>query len=147
MITDKLNNIDLYSEIPQVAKDFIKILTPDIEIGKVVLSDDIYANVETYITKFPSQGRFEAHDKYTDIQILLKGEEYIYVEDRSKLNVDIPYNKEKDITFYKDDIQKSGRVKLDGSNFALLYPCEAHAPQIAAGKKMQVKKVVVKVKA
>ncbi len=101
MITDKLNNIDLYSEIPQVAKDFIKSLTPDIEIGKVVLSDDIYANVETYTTKFPSQGRFEAHDKYTDIQILLKGEEYIYVEDRSKLNVFFLIIRKKTLLFTK----------------------------------------------
>ena len=50
MITDKLENIDIYSNIPKVAKDFIKKLNIDIKSGRIVLSDDIYANIETYTT-------------------------------------------------------------------------------------------------
>ncbi len=146
MIIDKIENIDLYTNIPNCAMDFIKSLTPHIQLGKYNLSDGIYVNVETYTPKSVCDARFESHKKFIDIQITLDSCEYIYVEDVQKLSQDIPYNKEKDITFYKDNIENSYKYKLNGTNFIMLYPHEAHAPQVAFDKSCdKVKKVVVKI--
>lgn len=146
MITDKLENIDIYSDIPKVAKDFIKKLNIDTKSGRIVLSDDIYANIETYTTKMISDGKFEAHNKYIDIQILLNGRELIYYTGKTELTVNVPYDEEKDITFYSQSVSKYPSIKLDGLNFVMLFPHEAHAPQICDRIPSEVKKVVVKIK-
>lgn len=147
MIFDKLNNISLYKNIPGLVIDFVNNLDSEIELGKHILSDEIYVNVETYSTRTLNNARFESHQNYIDIQILLQGEELIYTAESDKLNVESPYNPEKDITFYSDNLNKRHNFKLDGSNFVMLYPHEAHAPQVAINDESKnVLKVVVKIK-
>ena len=147
MITDKIENAYKYTEIPQIVKDFMLNLKSDIPDGKIILNDDIYINVETYTTKSVSDGRFETHKKYSDIQILVNGSENIYYGDKSALSADILYNEEKDIEFYSDEIESYSRVKLDGTNFVMLLPEEAHAPQVCVNNQQSmVKKVVIKIK-
>ena len=147
MIIDKITNIDNYKEIPYNAKNFIKNLYNDIKVGKYSIKDDDYANIEVYITKKLDNAKFESHQKYIDIQLLLSGKEKIYIHSSSELNVSVPYNKENDIIFYNDSVVNSDFVTLDTTNFVLLYPHEAHAPQIALEEvPSEVKKVVVKIK-
>lgn len=148
MIYDTLNNIELYNNIPQQVRDFIKNLTTNIQPGRYELGDGIYANIDCYTTKDCKDAAFEAHNEYVDIQILLNGFENIYLYDRAKFgekDVKVPYNSEKDIVFYNTDILNGMAFKLDGSNFILIFPHEAHAPQVAFNEPMEVKKVVVKI--
>lgn len=144
MIIDKIENISLYEQIPDYAVEFIKNLTSDTLCSKYKLNENDYVNIETYNTKPVTQGKFETHNDYIDIQLLLDGTEKIYLNNRQTLKILTPYNSEKDITFYSDDISTSDYVTLNGKNFIMLYPHEAHAPQIGDGK--NVKKVVVKLK-
>ena len=145
MIVDKLCNIDKYSQIPDYARDFINNLVNDIELGRYDLDNNSYANVETYMTKKLDEGKFEKHNKYIDVQILLSGKERIYIKPAEALTVPGEYNEQKDIRFYDDEIENSDFVTLDGSNFVLIYPHEVHAPQIALNEISQMaKKVVVK---
>lgn len=148
MIYDDLKNIKLYSAlIPQDVIDFISDLSFDISEGKYQLRESNYANVESYVTKLNDVAQFESHEKYIDIQILLKGSEFIYIASKSDLTVTSPYNTEKDITFYGNSVDEYERIKLDGTNFAVLYPHEAHAPQICVNDTpSKVKKVVIKMK-
>ena len=146
MITDNLKNIDLYFNIPEDAKKFIRNLSSDIALGRYILSDDNYANVESYSTKSLSCAKYEAHEKYIDIQILLTGQEKIYYCEKDILTFDTQYDSQKDIAFYKEAV-KGNFVELDGSNFVMLFPHEAHAPQVSAGDVSEkVLKVVIKIK-
>ena len=147
MITDKIANISMYRIIPDHVVDFIKTLPKDVSLGRHDILDRDYANVEEYITKPITDGKFEAHNNYIDIQILLDGSEKIYYTSTSNVSVDVPYNSERDIKFYSDDIAGSDSVTLDGTNFVMIFPHEAHAPQIAVNENSApVKKLVVKVK-
>lgn len=147
MIIDNIENISMYRIIPDHVVDFIKSLKKDIKTGRYELIDKDYANVETYTTKPVRSGKFEAHNNYIDIQILLEGSERIYYTGTSDVSVDTPYDAERDIKFYADKIDKSDYVTLNGRNFAMIFPHEAHAPQISADENLStVKKVVVKVK-
>ena len=148
MIIDKIENISIYKNIPDIARDFILNLKKETpSLGKHILSDSIYANVEAYDTKLLSNGKFEAHKDYIDIQILLKGNEQIFVAPQNGLTVSEPYDVKRDIEFYSDDISSSQSIKLDGTNFVMLFPHEAHAPQISINEKVEnVLKVVVKIK-
>lgn len=147
MITDKIENVHMYREIPSEVKDFLKNLISTAEAGKVILNDNVYANVEKYLTKNVNNAKFEAHEKYIDIQVLLEGDEYIYFTDKSKLTVKEPYDNSRDIVFYGEDVANYPKIKLDGSNFVMLFPHEAHAPQVCVNNNnSEVKKVVVKIK-
>lgn len=145
MIVDNLKNIDKYSQIPKFVIDFIKNLSNDIKLGRYELEDNSYVNVETYDTKSINNAKFEIHKKYVDIQILLSGKEKIYIEQADKLSMPLEYNEQKDIRFYNDNVDNSDYITLNGSNFVMIYPHEAHAPQIAIDNiPKTVKKVVVK---
>ena len=135
MIVDKLENINKYPQIPDID---LKFLT-NAKLGRHEISDDIYINVEEYYTK--PENRFEAHKKYADIQIVLDGHE--------KLNygefVSADYDETKDISFFESDTVAS--VILDGSNFVMFFPNEAHSPQLSvANVSEKVKKAVVKIR-
>ncbi len=145
MITDKIENIDKYKEIPIDIQHFIKNLSRDIELGRIALNDNNYANVETYQTKKHEDCLFEAHEKFADIQIILEGKERLDYVSSEGLTIKTPYNPEKDIVFYENNKPETASVILDGSNFVMLFPNEPHRPQMAASNGSQtVKKIVVK---
>ena len=148
MIYDSLKNITLYTAIiPKEVFNFICAISPEMSEGKYNICDSAYANVESYLTKLPDAGKFESHEKYIDIQILLKGCENIYYTAKSGLIVSNPYNSEKDIAFYADSIAEYNKITLDGSNFVILYPHEAHAPQVCVNNiQSGVKKLVIKIR-
>lgn len=146
MITDSIKNITKYDDIPEAAKRFILSLTSDISCGRHELGNNIYANVEEYKTKTIQAGKFESHKKYIDIQILLKGHENIFYTNTDNLSILIPYDNAKDIMFYSNSINEKPYLTLDGSNFAVFYPQDAHAPQIKFDLDSEkVLKVVVKI--
>ena len=145
MITDRIENINLYKNIPQNAVNFIKSLSENITLGRHEIGGGIYANVEEYNTKSLDNCRFEAHKNYIDIQILLRGNEKIFYRSVEGLTVSVPYNAEKDIEFYSDKVANSAQITLDGTNFMMIFPHEAHAPQVALNETEKVLKVVVKI--
>ena len=142
MISDKIENLNLYKQIPEYALTFIKDLKKDIPCGKYTLINKDYANIEIYNTKSVTDAKFESHKNYIDIQLLLSGTERIYIQNSQNLNTYIPYDEKRDIEFYSNDVSKSDFITLDTTNFVMLYPHEAHAPQVGTGK--EVKKVVIK---
>lgn len=146
MIVDKLENIANYSEIPADAVNFIRELTDDIKLGKYNIGVSNYANVESYITKNIDDAKFESHKNYIDIQILLSGKERVYVGSVNDMTISAPYSLEKDIMFYEETVEPYDYITLGDSNFVMLFPHEAHAPQVAVLNPSEVKKVVVKIK-
>jgi len=146
MITDKIKNIDLYTNIPLEIREYIKTLTNLASVGRHELSAGNYINLESYQTKPLNKAKYEAHQKYADIQLLISGKEKIYYKDKEHLTTDIEYNSEKDIEFFKEDVN-GNFIELDGTNFVVLYPHEAHAPQVSVDNdKQTVFKAVAKVK-
>ena len=147
MIIDKLENISNYPQIPEYVVNFIKGLSEDTECMRYDLIDEDFVNVETYTTKLLSDAKFETHNNYIDVQLLLDGKERIYVASRNDLTENAPYSSEKDITFYKNEVDGADYITLDGTNFVLLYPHEAHAPQVSLPKGVDiVKKAVAKIR-
>lgn len=148
MIIDQLANSRLYAAINirlAVALSYIHNYDlARLNIGShTIVEDDIFAVVSEYETKEADDTKWEAHQKYADIQILISGEEKIGVATPKGMQVNTPYNPEKDIEFYDG---KGDYVILRPGNFAVLFPSDAHLPGVAVDKKMKVKKVVIKVR-
>ena len=98
--------------------------------------------VQTYDTKPRSAGRWEAHKRYIDIQFIVEGEEVMGVAPVSELTEKTPFDPAKDVGFFDGTGQF---FTMRAGEFAILYPHDAHMPQIAPGEPAYVRKVVVKV--
>ena len=145
MIERKL--YDLVTVIPEEsAYKVLRLIYKEPNLGRHELENGIYINIENYITKPLSEGKYETHNNYTDIQFTISGRESIFIKNKSQLSKSNGYNKDNDIEFYGDDIDTENQVTLDGTNFVVIYPSEAHAPQIAEfDEPMPVKKAVIKI--
>lgn len=146
MIFDNLENLSDYKAVPQEVLDFISKLTVAKPDGRYEITDRIYANIETYNTKGDMDAVLESHRKYIDLQFLLHGSERIDYTNIDGLEMRGNYNPEKDIVFYKNPSVEVSSLYLNGRNFAIFYPQDAHAPQITTfSLQDNVKKVVVKI--
>lgn len=144
MIIDKVENISKYSKIiPKEVIEFLKI-SPDANTGHYEIVGSTYANIEEYLPKPYELCKYEAHKKYIDLQMLLKGEEDLEYRMAGGLDILEDYNEERDIMFFKNKDTNSDIVHLIPYKFALIFPHEAHKPQIKT-KSCPVKKVVVKI--
>jgi YhcH/YjgK/YiaL family protein len=148
MITDLIENAALYKKVSdRISKGLEYLKNTDLEKlenGKYEIDgSDVYASVMSYQTKKFEDGKYEAHNKYIDIQYIVSGTEKLYYAPLKDAKVTTAYNEEKDIYF----LQANGdHVTAVAGSFIIFYPTEAHMPCIAVGDQSQVKKVVVKVR-
>ncbi len=146
MIFDKIENIDLYTNIPSSVTEFLKNLDKNMQIGRYDIAENIYVNVDKYNTKPYCNTKMEAHKKYIDIQLLLNGLERLDYSNIENLYVSEEYDEERDVMFFKEP-KHSNSVILNDSNFIMLYPHDAHRPQISHdNNNSEVTKIVIKIK-
>lgn len=117
------------------------------EPGKYQEAEDWYYLVQSYNSKPVDQCRLESHEKYVDIQWVLKGEERLDICAVDGLEVEEPYSEEKDVTFFKAPESLMQMVLTDGG-YAVLYPENAHRPGRAVDESCPcaINKIVVKVR-
>lgn len=151
MIVDRLENWKKYFDGPvwQKAFEYLTALKPDAPDTEMtpILEDNLKARVMTYTTKGPEEGEAEAHDRYVDIQMSLRGREAIEWYPRATLSVTKPYDAESDAAMYKRPGPSPAKVINAPGMFTVLFPQDAHIPgQHPESAPEDVKKVVVKVK-
>lgn len=107
--------------------------------------DNLYAPVSEYLTKNEEDARYEAHQKYIDIQYVISGKELIGVAPMSQKNdVLEAYDSTKDIEFLTVTGGENRPALPD--KFFIFFPDDAHRPGLKDGENSPVRKVVVKVK-
>lgn len=73
-------------------------------LGKQELEGEhLFVSVDNYTTKYKNETRYDSHRKYIDIQYIIEGKELMGLTTLDNVKITEPYNKEKDITFYKFD--------------------------------------------
>lgn len=106
-------------------------------------SNDYYQVLDLETNEI-EDNRIEAHEKYIDIQLLVKGKEKIGVIDRSKLNkVKEDHLRERDILFY-DEAPGINFIEMKAGDFLVFFPEDAHMPSCALNGKSKIRKVVYK---
>ena len=148
MINDRISNSGKYNA---VNADFAKVfaflagIDGSTALGRYDISDTAYVNVAEGDTVPRSEGRFEVHDIYADIQYMICGREVIDVCDAEGLFV-TGDNPAGDIKFLAEPADYA-QAYLGEGWFAVLFPGEAHRPMTAPdGIPMHVKKAVAKIK-
>jgi biofilm protein TabA len=97
--------------------------------------------VQGYQTKPRPQGKWEAHRRYIDIQVVLRGAELVGHADLNALTETEPYSKEKDVAFYTGQ----GNFFVLSAGWATVFlPHDAHMPSLAIDSPAPVQKVVIK---
>lgn len=133
------------------AFDYLKNVPADIKDGRYELPDcEDYSLPQTYIAKNPSECKFEAHQCYVDIQLVVEGSEIIYYRDAARLQPLAPYNAERDVIFFHDPQNASDATPLHlyAGDFAIFWPQDGHKPSCAldVNTPAHVRKIVVKLK-
>ncbi len=105
---------------------------------------NLFALVQSYTTQETGQKKLEAHRKYADIQVVVRGREIIEWSPLEGLQEEAPYDSDRDLVFYRGN----GLVPavLGTSFFAVFFPDDVHKPGCLYQAPGDVKKVVVKVK-
>lgn len=107
---------------------------------------EVYALVQSYTSRAESDNpRWEAHQQYVDIQYVVSGVEAIGWASLDRLTVTHPYMAERDILLGTVAAEDKTLVRVAAGQAMVLYPSDAHAPQLAADAPTAVKKIVVKV--
>lgn len=115
-------------------------------LGRHDVDEDFFYIVQEYETKPLEAGRHEAHKAYVDIQYVISGKERIDVTAAAGMEIDEPYDEEKDLVFFKEPEQAANIILTDGG-YAILYPADSHKPGLRAGKEaVKVRKIVGKVR-
>jgi YhcH/YjgK/YiaL family protein len=105
--------------------------------------DNVFASVTEDSTKDFQRTSWESHQRYADIQYVIRGQELIGVSPLSRVRVTQPYDEKSDVAHY------SGTGPLfpaDPGTFFVFFPSDAHRPNITAGGNAVDKKIVVKVR-
>jgi YhcH/YjgK/YiaL family protein len=109
-----------------------------------VLGDDIYVTVSEAETKPPEQVKFEAHRRYIDIQLVVRGQEAMGVAPAAALTTAEPYDPARDIEFFALPAT-SETVAVRAGEFVVFTPDTGHRPSLHLDGPHVSRKVVVKV--
>lgn len=148
MVYDSIKNAKLYYGIHpdiEAGLKYLEQITPDIEIGEYRVNDNVKAIVSEYETVEMFERGYEAHKYVIDIQFPIIGRERIKWSNVEGMEINIPYDEEKDRTFYKKP-NSTTHVDIGDSFFAIMFPEDAHSPQHYIDKPKVIKKVTLKVK-
>ena len=149
MIYDKIDNWQFYAGISKdfrLGLEYLKNVSPDVELGVHELSPRVKAIISEYSTKEENENGYEAHREWIDIQYLLKGSEKICYLPLEYLKETKAYNASKDAAFYDEAGVASQELLMGDGYFVVFLPQDGHKPGLSAGVCVAVKKVVVKVK-
>lgn len=152
MIITNINSpeLPLYAKLnPYFARafeDIKKIIEEKTEVGKYIVEEDTYFYmVQEYEAKELEDAKYEVHDKFIDIQVILEGEEEIRfdVEENLKPGLE-PKGDNRYFKIYSDSCDIS---VLSAGEFAIIFPGEPHAPGIKHfDDKKNIRKIVFKIK-
>lgn len=146
MIIDILDNADRYLGFNKGFRRAFGFLMRDdllkIDPGRhEVDSDRVFAIVEDAQGRDRKVAQLEAHDKYIDIQLVVKGTDNMGWKLRSSCtDISKPYDQKMDILFFNDE--PDAWLPVTAGTFAIFLPEDAHMPLISEGR---LRKVIMKV--
>jgi len=146
MILDTLGNAAKYAGLKiGISEAFGFLDQPglaDLPDGKhEIFGDRVYAIIAHENGRAVSDGELEGHQKYIDLQYVIRGDESMGWSPREGLVNSAEYDAEKDLEFFEGEPKTI--VRVPPGSFAIFLPTDAHLPLIGEGP---IHKVVVKVK-
>lgn len=114
--------------------------------GRRDFNENLYVNVVTYKTKKAESfdGIFEVHRDYTDLQVILSGEERLFYGDKKGMTLTKEYDKAGDYELLKgENYSFVDCGKMQGIEFTVNEP---HMGGYAVKEEKQILKAIVKIR-
>lgn len=144
MIIDQITELRQYAPLLPALDNALATLEgiSEFELKKKYPFEGGYLMKQAGETKFVEDGRFEAHRKYIDVQLILSGSEFVIWEPLEQLESVIPYDEEKDMEKLSGD--RSKFIKIVGGMFYVMYPQDGHQPVCHFDQPTTYEKIVIK---
>jgi biofilm protein TabA len=112
---------------------------------RVELAGGAFALEQVYLTRPRTEGRWESHRAYIDVQVVVAGEELMEVADVAQLAVAEDLRPAKDLIFYQS-FNHGSILHVHAGEAAVFFPSDAHLPSLRVGAAATlVRKTVIKV--
>ena len=146
MIIDHVENIHFYASLlPNLAKG-LKAIADEKAKGEIPAGrydfDGGFFKVERGHTKPFSEGTFESHKKYIDVQFIEEGSEEIAWSILPELTVSIPYDEEKDAARYTGNFDQ--QIKIKKGMFWAAFPWDGHRACAHSKEEQSFTKIILK---
>ncbi len=146
MIVANLKDTQIYRGIDPMLDSAINYMTPDF-LATVGSQTQYLDGDKLYVTRFDYQTEpltdksfFEAHKRYLDIHLIMRGEERIDIADPENLEM---YENNGDFYAYRGDAQHT--LTLRAGDFVVVFPSDAHRIKLQANGASDVSKIVFKI--
>lgn len=103
-----------------------------------------YLFVQTGRTAPISEGRYEIHHRYADVQVLLRGEEDAAYLPVSALVPDTEYDAERDIQFFRGAGPEPTVLRVPAGMCYAVFPEDGHMPCRCVNEPRDFEKIVIK---
>jgi YhcH/YjgK/YiaL family protein len=114
------------------------------ETLRVELGAGVFALEQAYPAKAPADGKWEAHERFIDVQVIVSGRELMELTDVSRLGLTDDQRAARDLMFFA--AWDGGSIlRATAGDVAVFFPADAHKPSLADGAPALVRKTVVKV--
>lgn len=154
MVLDRLENLEQYASLnPRFPAAFAylrRLLAEDAPNGRHVLPgtdapEDIFVNLCTCDLALRDTARAESHMAYIDVQVVLSGDETMYVPSEAPAVTEA--DAEKDFRLYAPvPLSDCSRLTVRAGSFAIFFPGELHAPCHALAAPSHSRKAILKVR-
>ena len=139
MIFDKLENLETYRGVhprfDRALPFLLDLIAKGVNTGRHEIPDaDLAGEVWGNMLAFEAQpiGEntvMESHRRFIDVQIVLEGEEQMFVPTNISPTVKTPYNEASDVEFYRLlPMESLTRLYVPAGYFAIFFAGEIHAP-------------------
>lgn len=105
----------------------------------------IFALIQEPETQPQKTAAFENHLKHADLQMTLRGTEYVGYCPTEKLTPKGAYNEETDVQLYEGTSDVLMHCAT-GKSFSLFFPEDGHQPYVTLGEPEKIKKVVIRIR-
>ncbi|MGF1763267.1 YhcH/YjgK/YiaL family protein [Aliivibrio kagoshimensis] len=149
MFKGNLNQLEqftgVHAKIIECIKQVKELLDNNSQHGTYPLIDDkAFFFVVDEHTQALEERRSEIHQRYIDVQIVLKGEEKFGYCEQTFLSIEEDQLAENDVAFSEDLVDEKFEVLGEG-DFIIFHTKQPHRPLIAVNQPAPVKKVVIKI--
>lgn len=144
MVLDRLCEAERYESMHPRFREAFEFLrnASEKDCGRYELGDGMYVNISEVSTHEEGEVCFEAHRSYIDIQYLFDGHSACVWAHTDDLTTVQAYDPEKDFELLTG---RGSPVPVNGGEFYILWPQDAHEPHRQDGAKATYKLAVVKV--
>lgn len=111
---------------------------------RIELGSGVFALEQAYTGKPVADGKWEAHERHIDVQVVIAGRELMGVREVAGLVLTEDYRAERDLIFFAPS-EPASMLRVGEGGVAVFFPADAHMPSLADGAPTTVRKTVVKV--